>query len=132
MVAPWRATDLPSDPELLDALSDEERPFHRTPDATFDELHAMVAASDGEPGLPRRSAGFGQRRFHCPVGGLRLEVGANGRLCACPFQTPIAQVSGEDDDLRALWGAAGPHLQAIAACGRSCANVEVAPSPILP
>lgn len=128
ILAPWRASDLPLDPELLDELSDEPAPFNRTPSATFEELHAMAAAADGLPGLARTGLGFRRRSFPCPVGGQRLEISSHGRLSCCPFKEPIG-VAGED--LRESWQGAGPHLQAIAACDRACAHVELAPRPIL-
>ena len=128
VVAPWRARDMPGDPELLDAIIDEGGAFHRTSAASVEELHAMVASQDGEPGLARAGMGFRRRRFPCPVGGQRLEVTANGLLYSCPFKAPIGVFA---EDLRADWGAAGPHLSAIHDCARACAHVELAPQPIL-
>lgn len=127
VMAPWRAADLPGDPELLDTLAGEPAPFNRTPRGTFDELHAMVAGQDGHPGITR-AKGFRGRRFACPVGGQRLEITDVGRVFSCPFKAPIAE-SGED--LRLIWGEAGPHLAAIAACDRACVHPELAPMRIL-
>lgn len=126
LVAPWRATRVPTDPELLDDLSDEPLPFNRTPAPTFDELHAMAASQDGEPGFARSGS---SRRNACPVGGQRVEITATGGLFCCPFKEPIGDV---DDDLRSAWAAAGPHLQAISACDRACAHVELAPARLGP
>lgn len=128
LLAPWRAERLPMDPELLDSLADEEAPFNRTPPATVEELHAMAATQDGQPGIARQGLGFRRRQFPCPVGGQRLEIGARGQLSCCPFKAPIG-AAGED--LRASWAAAGPHLEAIRTCERACAHVELAPRPIL-
>ncbi len=128
LVAPWRAERLPMDPELLDGVADEAEPFNRTPGATLDELHAMAAAQDGQPGLARSGLGFRRRSFPCPVGGQRLEITSRGRLSCCPFKTPIGAVA---DDLERAWAAAGPHLEAIASCERACAHPELAPRPIL-
>lgn len=127
ILAPWRARDLPSDPELLDALGAEPAPFNRTPRGTIDELHAMVASQDGEPGVARAS-GFRGRRFRCPVGGQRLEISETGRVSSCPFKEPIATSS---EDLRQTWGEAGPHLAAIASCARACVHPELAPARLL-
>ena len=129
LVAPWRARDLPADPELLDALAAELLPFHRTAAATLAELHAMVAGQDGEPGMRRDAAGFRRRRFRCPVGGLRVEVTETGHVFSCPFK-PESGVVGED--LRDTWASAGAHLGAIAGCDRACAHVELAPAKVFP
>lgn len=129
VLAPWHARDMPADPELLDSLAAAERPFFRTSAAALAELHAMVANQDGEPGLPRRSGPARRRRFRCPVGGQRVEVGALGRVSCCPFKAPIGQLDGRLVD---TWASAGPHLEAIAACERACAHPELAPLPILP
>jgi len=128
LMAPWRAERLPMDPELLDSLSDEPAPFNRTPSAAIEELHAMAATQDGQPGIARGGLGYRRRSFPCPVGGQRLEVGAHGRLSCCPFKDPIGPVG---DDLKVSWAAAGPHLQAIASCDRACGHPELAPRPIL-
>ena len=127
VIAPWRAVDLPGDPELLDALLDEGGGFNRTAAATVEELHAMVAAQDGQPGLARAGLGFRRRRFPCPVGGQRLEIGAQGRLSSCPFKAPIGELG---DELADGWAQAGAHLEAIRACDRACAHVELAPRPV--
>lgn len=126
LMAPWRAERLPMDPELLDHLGDE--PFNRTPAAAIEELHAMAAAQDGQPGIARGGLGYRRRSFPCPVGGQRLELSAHGRLSCCPFKDPIG-VAGED--LRDAWAGAGPHLKAIASCDRACGHPELAPRPIL-
>lgn len=128
LMAPWRAERVPMDPELLDGVGDEPAPFNRTPAATLEELHGMAAAQDGQPGLSRSGLGFRRRSFRCPVGGQRLEIGARGQLSCCPFKAPIGRVG---EDLKSSWGAAGPHLEAIASCDRACAHPELAPRPIL-
>lgn len=128
VIAPWHARDLPADPELLDSLASSERPFFRTSPAALAELHAMVASQDGEPGLLRKSGPARRRRFRCPVGGQRVEVGARGRVSSCPFKEPIGQLDGRLVD---TWAQAGAHLEAIASCERACAHPELAPLPIL-
>lgn len=128
VVAPWRAVALPRDPETLDALAAVPPPFHRSHRASFDEIHAMVAAQDGEPGLVRSAAAFRAWRRSCPVGGQRVEVTAHGSVYSCPFKAPIGRV---EEDLKATWSAGGAHLSAIAGCGRTCAHIELAPAPVL-
>ncbi len=120
---PWRAAALPCDPELLDAITEADDGFRRTPHAAVNELHGMVADQDGGPGRSQPRA-----RRRCPVGGQRLEISARGRLSCCPFKAPIPR----GDTLKASWLSGGAaHLQEIAGCSRSCAHVELAPAPIL-
>lgn len=128
VTAPWRADDLPADPELLDELAASHRPFHRTPMATFDELHAMVAHQDGQPGLSRGDGPSRRRRGRCPVGGQRVEITAHGQVSACPFKGAIGVF---DADFKAVWMGGGAHLEAIRSCDRACAHPELAPSPVL-
>ncbi|MFT5686734.1 MAG: MoaA/NifB/PqqE/SkfB family radical SAM enzyme [Myxococcota bacterium] len=127
LTPPWRAAELPADPEVLDAVEGEAGPFGRTSHAAVVALHAMVAEQDGEAGRTRAEAS--RQRIpgtgRCPVGGQRLEITENGRLYSCPFHAPIP-LSGE---LKASWEGGGrPHLKAIAGCGRSCMHVELAPA----
>ena len=129
VLPPWKASDLPADPELLDSVAGAERPFFRTRNAALAELHAMVASQDGQPGLARRSGPARRRRFRCPVGGQRVEIGARGRVSSCPFKAPMGQLDGR---LEELWSTGGAHLAAIASCDRACAHPELAPLPILP
>jgi len=129
VMPPWKADQLPADPELLDALLAEERPFNRSERAAISELHAMVAHQDGLPGLARRSGPVRRRRFRCPVGGQRVEVTALGQVCSCPFQPAIGTLEGR---LEQVWANAGRHLEAISACDRACAHPELAPARVLP
>ncbi len=128
IIAPWRASDLPADPELLDSIAASERPFFRTSSAALAEIHAMVAEQDGQPGLARKRGPVRRRRFRCPVGGQRVEVGAKGQVSSCPFKEPMGTV---EDDLRAVWSGGAAHLDAIASCDRACAHPELAPLRIL-
>jgi hypothetical protein len=120
---PWRAAELPMDPELLDRLVLEAGALGRSPRGMLPELHAMAASQDGEPGMSRRRRG---RR--CPVGGQRLTLAATGEVWCCPFKTPL--IPGEDE-LTATWARAGAHLAEIASCERACAHVELAPEPVV-
>ncbi len=127
IMAPYQAQDMPADPELLDAVVDAAGTFGRTPAAAVDEIHAMVASQDGEPGVEHRESPGRRRRWRCPVGGQRLVVTATGRVHSCPFKAPIGHYEGE---LRETYAGAGAHLDAIRSCGRACAHVELAPEPI--
>jgi hypothetical protein len=124
IVAPFHAEKLPADPELLDAIVDEIGSFGRTPSATIDEIHAMVARQDGHPGLARAHAPSRRRRFACPVGGQRIVVTANRQIHSCPFKAPVGVWT---DELRQTWAGAQDHLRSIAACDRACAHVQLAP-----
>ncbi len=127
IVAPFTAEDMPANPELLDDVLDSAGTFGRTSQAAVDEIHAMVAAQDGQPGIAHRGSPGRRRRWKCPVGGQRLVLTATGRVHSCPFKAPIGQWAG---DLRATFAGAGPHLDAIRSCGRACAHIELAPEPI--
>ncbi len=127
ILAPYRAHDMPADPELLDEVVDAAGAFGRTTGASVDEIHAMVASQDGEPGVAHRESPGRRRRWRCPVGGQRLVVTATGRVHACPFKHPIGRFDGE---LRETFAGAREHLDAIRSCGRACAHVELAPEPI--
>lgn len=127
LTPPFRASELPADPEVLDAVGEEPGPFNRTHHAAVVALHAMVANQDGEPGRTRqassrqRLSGTGR----CPVAGQRIELTASGRLFSCPFQPPIPLGASLKDS----WEVKGrPHLEAIAGCERSCTHVELAPA----
>lgn len=119
---PWRATDLPADPELVDRLVADAGPMSRTLRGMQSELHAMVASQDGQPGMGRRRRG---RR--CPVGGQRLVLSATGGMWCCPFKDPIPQ----GGSVAERWSQAGAHLAAIARCDRACAHVALAPEPVV-
>lgn len=127
IVAPFHAEHLPADPELLDALQDEMGAFGRTPSATIDEIHAMVAHQDGLPGIARDLAPSRRRRLTCPVGGQRLVVTAKRRIHSCPFKDPVGMWTGE---LRQTWAGAQDHLRAIAACDRACSHIQLAPESV--
>lgn len=126
VLPPGRAKALAVDPELLDALVDPSDPFHRTDPGTLAALHVAAARPDGLPGIPRSEA-LGSRRLRpCPVGGLRLELSARGRLTCCPFLDPIHPgLEPASQDLAEAWLQAGPHLSAIRACARMCAHPEL-------
>ena len=127
ILAPYKAEGMPANPELLDDVVDAADTFGRTYSAAIDEIHAMVAAQDGQPGLLRQDSPGRRRRWKCPVGGQRLVLTSTGRIHACPFKAPIGQWSG---DLRAVFAGAGAHLDEIRSCGRACAHIELAPEPI--
>ncbi len=122
VVAPWRAEDLSPAPPPAAAP-----PFDRTDPGTRALLARMKDATPG-PGADGRSAlrrPFGP----CPVGGQRLELTLNGRLCACPFQVPIP---GDGALASRVATGASDHLQAISACDRVCAHPELVPAPLGP
>jgi hypothetical protein len=127
ILAPYTAEDMPANPELLDEIIDSAGAFGRADDAAVEEIHAMVAAQDGEPGLAHRGSPSRRRRWKCPVGGQRLVITATGRVHSCPFKAPIGRWEG---DLRHTFAGAGDHLAAIRSCGRACAHPELAPAPI--
>lgn len=124
IVAPYRASGLPADPELLDDVVDAAGAFCRNTAYSIEELHSMVAHQDGEPGLKR---GRANRRTKCPVGGQRLVIGARRAVYNCPFHAPVGVLGEEVAD---VWAGAGPHLEAISQCGRMCVHPELAPAPI--
>ena len=125
LVAPYRAASLPADPELLDNVIDAAQGFCRNGPTSIEELHAMVAHQDGEPGLARRHA---RRRFKCPVGGQRIVVGRRRNVYSCPFHEPIGELQG---DLDRLWSNGTDHFRRIAECKRACVHTQLAPEPIL-
>jgi MoaA/NifB/PqqE/SkfB family radical SAM enzyme len=125
VVAPYKASRLPADPELLDAVVDDAGTFCRNSAYSIDELHSMVAHQDGGPGIARSHT---QRRGKCPVGGQRLVVGARRAVYSCPFHAPIGVLG---DELSEVWAQAGSHLDAISNCSRACVHTELAPQPIL-
>jgi len=127
ILAPYRAENMPADPELLDAILDAAGPFARTSDAAVNEIHAMVATQDAEPGVSLAESPSRRKRWRCPVGGQRLVVTSRGRVHACPFKDPIGVWQGE---LRETFAGAREHLDAIRSCGRACAHAELAPEPI--
>ncbi|MEL6343348.1 MAG: hypothetical protein AAFV53_09430 [Myxococcota bacterium] len=127
LTAPWFAAELPADPELLDEVGGADVPFNRTHPAALRELHAMVAAQDGAPGMSRRRSG---RR--CPVGGQRLELGARGKVACCPFKTPMQNGEMQNGEgLPEIWSRGRAHLEEIATCQRACAHIELSPEPIV-
>ena len=128
VLAPWRATGMPADPELLDALREEARPFNRTARASIDEIHAMVAAADGRPGAPVAAGSPWRKRAGCPVGGQRVEITSRRQVFACPFKTPVGRLEGSIEE---TWARADAHLAEIKACDRTCAHLELAPEPVL-
>jgi len=125
LVAPYRAERLPADPELLDHVIDAAQGFCRNGPIGIEELHAMVAHQDGEPGLARHHA---RRRFKCPVGGQRIVVGQRRNVYSCPFHKPIGVLHG---DLAEVWSNAGEHFRRIVECKRACVHTQLAPEPIL-
>lgn len=126
LLPPWYASDPAVDPELLDSLANPSDPFVRSDAGIVAALHAVAAHADGKPGHARQFAIGSRRRRPCPVGGLRLELSARGRLCSCPFLPPIATaVEPASQDLPEAWAQAGPHLAAIRACDRLCAHPEL-------
>lgn len=125
IVAPYRADNLPADPELLDHVMDDYGLFCRNSTGNIEEIHAMVAHQDGAPGVAREHS---RRRSKCPVGGQRLVIGRRRSVYSCPFHAPIGELDGE---LSAVWEQAGAHLGAIAGCTRACVHTELAPQPIL-
>lgn len=124
VIAPYRAENLPADPELLDGILDDYGAFCRNSATSIDELHAMVAHQDGAPGIERQHS---RRRLRCPVGGQRLVIGARRSVYSCPFHAPIGALDGA---LGPVWQGAGSHLQAIASCSRACMHPELAPQPL--
>ena len=124
IIAPYRAHDLPADPELLDQLVDDNEAFCRNSSRSIDELHTMVAHQDKAPGIARTHS---LRRGKCPVGGQRLVIGARRAVYSCPFHPPIGEL---DDEFSTVWALAGPHLTAISDCTRACVHTELAPEPI--
>jgi len=125
ITAPYRATALPADPELLDEIVDSSDGFCRNTPTSIEELHAMVAHQDGAPGLSRTHS---RRRFKCSVGGERLVIGRRRSIYSCPFHAPIVEF---DVDFASAWAQAGTHLGCIASCNRACVHTELAPQPIL-
>lgn len=91
-----------------------DAPLNRTPRAALAALQQM-RSNDG-PGIPRRSG-------HCPVASLRLEVGPDGQLSACPFHGGTTKYSGSMPD---AWEALQEHHAKIRACPRECHHVELA------
>jgi hypothetical protein len=114
LAAPWLG--VPSSEAVRAAVTwarTQHPPFHRTPSSAL--AHLSEAADGQGPGVGRRSGA-------CAVGGLRLEIGPDGRLSHCPFQA--GAVAGSDDaraDARALSG----QRAAIRACRRSCVHPDL-------
>lgn len=104
--APWRGG--PFEP-----VAAWEASFHRTPPTV---LHALPRFDDDGPGVPRT-------RGVCPVGGLRVELGPDGRWSQCPFQPGHV----EGGEFAVAWAALGAHRAAIRACSRACVHAELAP-----
>jgi len=123
VIAPYRSTDMPADPELLDSLVGQGG-FCRSPVATAEEIHAMVAHQDGKPGAPRKEGADGRLLSRCPVVGQRLEINSQGWAYACPFKTPVALVEG---DLAQTVAKSAAHGAEVRGCDRACGHVELAP-----
>lgn len=84
--------------------------FHRS------DREALLALPDfvgRAPGTPRA-------RGRCPVAGLRLELGPDGRVCGCPWKAGAVPLAGEG-----TWEALAPHRAAIVACDRACWHPEL-------
>jgi hypothetical protein len=124
IIAPYKAQDLPADPELLDGLMDDNEGFCRNTTKSIEEIHTMVAHQDREPGIDRS---LSRRRGRCPVGGQRLVIGAHRSVYSCPFHPPIGELG---DEVSAVWALAENHLTAISNCTRACVHSELAPEPI--
>ena len=95
-------------------------PACRTPAGTLEAIQAVWAEAADAPGASRQSSRDGAR---CPVGGLRVEVRADGSFGACPFQAP-AGCWQKGTRLGELWEQGGEHHAAIAACDRVCQHPE--------
>jgi hypothetical protein len=124
LVAPYHASKLPADPELLDGVIDAAGGFCRNQPTGVEELHAMVAHQDGAPGLARDRT---RRGFKCPVAGQRIVIGRRRNVYSCPFKPAIGELHG---DLGGVWAGAADHLNRIADCRRACVHTELAPEPI--
>jgi len=125
IVAPYKAKELPADPELLDGIIDDNDTFCRNTTTSIEELHTMVAHQDQGPGIAREHS---RRRGRCPVGGQRVVIGAHRSIYSCPFHPPIGALT---DEFASAWALAGDHLSAISGCNRACVHTELAPEPIL-
>ncbi len=125
IVAPYHASRLPADPELLDGVIDGAEAFCRNGPTGIEELHTMVAHQDGAPGIARQRS---RRRFGCPVAGQRLVIGRRRNVYSCPFQPAVGEFHGNLGD---VWSGASEHLQRISECQRACVHAELAPEPIL-
>ena len=76
-------------------------------------LHELARMDGRGPGAPRRTG-------HCAVGGLRLEVGPDGGMYACPHQEQRLPPGGDPRS-----GLAG-HRTLIRACDRVCLHPDLA------
>lgn len=83
-------------------------------------VERMFAADDGEPGAPHAPG-------RCPVGGLRVELRADGSAWSCPFQAPL-RPAGDARPLDQAWAAGAACRSTIAACGRRCAHPSLSPT----
>ena len=75
--------------------------------------------------LNDKSTKPGWKRLHpwvCPVGNLRLEISKNGRVCSCPFKTPVLW---EKETFGELWKKLEPHRQQVNQCSRVCLHKEL-------
>jgi len=128
LLAPGRATGLPTEDAVLSWLSEQPAPFNRTMARTLRALRQMAAHEDGEPGIPRGVAAGLEPALRCPMGGQRLEIDLHGNLCCCPFKGPIGHVEGS---LPVAWTGAAAHLADIRACSRACVHDELTPRPVV-
>jgi hypothetical protein len=111
IAAPYYAANVAQTDGDLDFFAELLHPKHRSEDEIFATLRRMSKATDSEPGERR---GFSS----CPVGGMRMEISAKGRLCCCPFQVPLSWNRGNIEELYS----GSDHLSAIKACGRKCSH----------
>ncbi len=115
------------DPETAAAIKSMETsrdPFHYTTPGTLRAIESIWAAGDGEPGAVRRAG-------YCPVGGIRLDVRADGNLGACPYKPPVGKFQ-KGMSLRDLWNGGMGHFRAIANCQRICYHPVMKPGTLFP
>lgn len=68
------------------------------------------------PGWRKQVPGF------CPIGNTRLEIGAKGQVCSCPFKAPV---TWEREDMSALWQKLSAHRGEILRCKQMCWHPEL-------
>ena len=72
--------------------------------------------NDRQPGWKK------QQPLPCPVGNRRLEIASNGRVCSCPFKTPV---EWKDESFVQLWKKLSSHRKEISHCKRMCWHPEL-------
>jgi hypothetical protein len=118
---PSNAVSLPAAAaERIARLEGGVGPASRTPAGTLEGIQTVWTEGGDAPGATRQPRRDGAR---CPVGGLRVEVRADGSFGACPFQVPAGRWQ-EGTRLGDLWADGGEHHAAIAACDRVCQHPE--------